>query len=459
MENYKIENLQLPDKYSCDESPQMIIPPNYNELFDKIKVLKSNSSINIRDALKFIKRTFFKNQDDVLLGIFEEANLFDMVIKFVSSKNQDLSIEALSFIIDFTSNNEDFAQLFVENKLFYILSDIIRGFCAKSANDNDEQNHNTENTANEENFLFLNLALSIISNLSKLNCLYVKRIWRMLGSNTFFAIIKYGNNESLKKCAKIFLHSIQNSNSKSISNLAIEGIFRLLHCQDFEMLELALYGIVAYFDDINQSAYELDIFSKFPFQQLLENFYSYSNSYSNVIRIRSLKITGQMIIHKIISEFRSQTLLPLLQDNNNAQIQKLAFWCLEMSIVHFKIVDKRIFLDFLMQNGYVNLLQCSFDNIPVASKAIIEFLEKLDLNDFMAVMNDVMIMVLIRFIQLEVMQKRIMNLLLKFELKKEIIEKFSQLGGNDILDSIEKSTVDNNLKKMVADFQNKYHVF
>lgn len=437
-------------------SPELSNYKDLYEHFDKLNL--NNTPKNIVNFFQFIRKSYYMKQNAELLNIFEEFDLFTITVNFISSENVNVSIEALKFIKIFTSVNDDFAQLFIERNLFGILSNVISKCFPTNWEENQESN----------DYQYFILTLSILSNLSQFNQAYVKRVWKILTPNLFFTIINNGNPESLLKCTLIAMRSIQRSNItdqnnvkliKSICQNSIKGLFTLLSHQDPKIVEISLFGILKYFDLDKKSIFEPKVFRDMQIQGLLENFYK-SDQYTEIIKAHSLNITSRLLENDLIENFYSESLFALLLDNDYLKLKESAFYCLYMAIFRNKLADQQIFLEFLKENVFKIILECPFANLYYGASAIINFLKKLGINDFIAALNDGMITAMIKLIQFEQhdIQYETLCLLNKFQLENDVILMFTELGGADVLEDIINSDYKDDLKTLSTILQTKYNL-
>lgn len=430
-----------------DKTPKHNELPNYSQLYEKIEKLKSDaSSEEIIDSLKYIEKKFQTKQNDQLLDIFEETNIFFTVTNYFYSEDSDVSIEVLKFIMEFTSLNEDFAQLFIECNLFGLLLNIVNKYYPSDWDNNETFEYQ-----------YFNTALSIFVNLSQFNQVYIKKLWKTFTPKLFFKIIDQGNAESLIKCAKIANCSICGCDIKSICDISIKGLVSLLyHQNDLKVIEISLFAILKYFDDNKKSIFDPKLLQCLNIQKILESFYL-SNQDIEIIKKYSLVITGYLLYNDVIDNFYSESLFSLLQDNSHPEIQGNAFWCLRNAILKDKICDKQVFLDFLKKNLFEILLETTFKTLYFGARAVIAFLKKLTLDEFLASMNDVMVLALIKFLQFEDydIQKRTIGLFLRFKLD-DVINAFMEADIVEALEDILNSDCNDDLKVDVICLSQRY---
>lgn len=427
-----------------EDDPNPERPTDYSILHENIENLKSsNSPKRIVSSLKSIQKNYYSKQDDELLNIFEENDLFLHINNYILSENINVSIGALEFINEFTSENEDFVQLFSEHNLFNLLAQIINKY--NPANFDEEE-------PNRYQCFFL--AISIFAKVSRFSQIFIKRVWRILTPSLFFSIIENGNTDILMRCAligkntilKTMINQTNISFVKNVCESSIKGLLTLLNQQDFAIIEQSLFGIMKYFDESKKSIFQPILFRQTKIQTILENFYK-SDKYTENIRANSLTITTHLINENIINDFHAESIFEFLMDNDHLKLKGNAFCCLYMAIFKDKLVDRPIFLDFLRQNFSEVLLECPFSNLYYGAKAIIYFLKNLDKNDFVSTLNDDMLKSMIKLLQFENSKIQYDTLILLYKyrefMESGIISSFKENGLNEVLNELIESDDDN----------------
>ncbi|OHT05414.1 hypothetical protein TRFO_26901 [Tritrichomonas foetus] len=374
-------------------------------------MMNSTNSENVVELINIIRKSYAKFQDENLLNIFDELNIFRFIITNAYLEDALVSSSSILFIVSFTATNENLAQLFIENGLFYLISEIL------------QEKHVHSN-------ILVKDAISIIVNLSCFCDTYIKRAWRVFTPNLFFEQISSKNFEIIKICAKFAANSLQLCTIESIIEVSLNGLYKILELNNPEISIIALHGLSKYLDS---PCFNKLLFTKINLQKsieiifpLISNNQSLStenlndnlhnelnnkfncdlnnrlnklNGYDNLF-IQACLVIGKMNQKKCITEFSTEQLFPLL-DCNRPKLQEIAFWCLKCALVQNSIIDFPKLIDFLLGICKDKLHQATFNVLVYEADALLSILPKVEYKIFKQFVENGIIELFVKFLLIE----------------------------------------------------------
>lgn len=422
---------QIPPQINID-----YIITNSEYILSAISALHSPSPDEILKSMHLLRKYFSKTQEiyqniDKLLSIFDDNNVFKIVTEFIESPNQQLSMEAIKFVIHFTHSNLEFAQRFIENRLFYIISNII----SQSQKSLDQP----------ESFEFFNESLQVIANLANLNVnVYINRCYQILPHEMLKPFLETKIFFSLERMAKIYFCFIKYSTTQNVLNTAISQICDLLIVDEHVVSQYTLCALIYYMENPSRKSTDLQIFHKSSIQAAIFHFLEseYEDDQS-----RAIRIIFELIKRKCINSFHAEMLFPFVENVGKPELQISALSSIYESIRNDIICDQSELLNFLISLSSRGLFErfsyYSFVKLAQLLIGIFYNMTSDDLNSFIS-KPEILIM-FIKFLEIDDIEDgvyiitNLIKYLGRINFSKEMAVFFAENNGMNILKDLQNN--------------------